>query len=401
MYKVEDIKIHIPLVVIFVYVFFNSAGLPHGLLYTVVFTPFLYIWLLLNGKTFLITKFFLVFFPFLLVQLLLNDIDIFYYIRSYMLFLGMYITIYSLSMSLDKIKLKESLFITIIKFNFYLFIFSFLIRYSSFSSYMWVDNVITAYTDSIARLKMFTYEPSYYSTVLVPFVVFAFSRFIYNINFKTFFLLMLILIPLLFSYSMGVLGALVLSILISSSVYFRDFIFRKKSLFLLITVLAIMLLILFTENMISTRVYNILNGADTSGSNRIFESTIVGFRIADMTNLWFGSGFGQAKIFAVDLFEEFWPGLGINRLTNTVADTLATFGVIGLVLRFLLELLLFFYTKVFNSYYRLILFLFIFIYQFTGSYLMNLAEYFIWLLAFKPVIEEPKWKLKRNQRMQN
>ena len=313
----------------------------------------------------------------------------------------MYITIYSLSMSLDKIKLKESLFITIIKFNFYLFIFSFLIRYSSFSSYMWVDNVITAYTDSIARLKMFTYEPSYYSTVLVPFVVFAFSRFIYNINFKTFFLLMLILIPLLFSYSMGVLGALVLSILISSSVYFRDFIFRKKSLFLLITVLAIMLLILFTENMISTRVYNILNGADTSGSNRIFESTIVGFRIADMTNLWFGSGFGQAKIFAVDLFEEFWPGLGINRLTNTVADTLATFGVIGLVLRFLLELLLFFYTKVFNSYYRLILFLFIFIYQFTGSYLMNLAEYFIWLLAFKPVIEEPKWKLKRNQRMQN
>ncbi|MGZ5135232.1 MAG: hypothetical protein ACXWCG_08785, partial [Flavitalea sp.] len=44
----------------------------------------------------------------------------------------------------------------------------------------------------------------------------------------------------------------------------------------------------------------------------------------------------------------------------------------------------FFKTKVWSNYYRLSLFLFIFIYQFTGSYLTNIAEYVIWILAFHP-----------------
>ncbi|MBC7536218.1 MAG: hypothetical protein H7258_11050, partial [Ferruginibacter sp.] len=49
---------------------------------------------------------------------------------------------------------------------------------------------------------------------------------------------------------------------------------------------------------------------------------------------------------------------------------------------------LFFYTKVWTNYFRLLLFIFIFIYQFTGSFVTNIAEYVIWILAFTNVFVE-------------
>jgi hypothetical protein len=43
---------------------------------------------------------------------------------------------------------------------------------------------------------------------------------------------------------------------------------------------------------------------------------------------------------------------------------------------------------VWRNYYRLLLFTFIFIYQFTGSFITNVAEYVIWIMAFTPVFRE-------------
>ena len=60
----------------------------------------------------------------------------------------------------------------------------------------------------------------------------------------------------------------------------------------------------------------------------------------------------------------------------------------GLIIRFSLEWYFFFRTKTYSNYYRLGLFIFIFIYQFTGSYFFNVAEYTIWTLAFSQVFEE-------------
>jgi hypothetical protein len=42
----------------------------------------------------------------------------------------------------------------------------------------------------------------------------------------------------------------------------------------------------------------------------------------------------------------------------------------------------YFKTRVYNNYYRQALFLFIFIYQFTGSNIVSINEYVIWVLAF-------------------
>ncbi len=50
--------------------------------------------------------------------------------------------------------------------------------------------------------------------------------------------------------------------------------------------------------------------------------------------------------------------------------------------------MLFVYTKVWRNYYRLLLFVFVFIYQFTGSFITNIAEYVIWIMVFTTVFKE-------------
>jgi len=71
-------------------------------------------------------------------------------------------------------------------------------------------------------------------------------------------------------------------------------------------------------------------------------------------------------------------------IPNSIGDLLGTLGLIGVAIKLFLEGYFFFRTRVFRNDYRLTLFLFIFVYQFTGSFISNIAEYAIWILAFKP-----------------
>ncbi len=71
-----------------------------------------------------------------------------------------------------------------------------------------------------------------------------------------------------------------------------------------------------------------------------------------------------------------------------MAETLAIFGILGAIGRLALELYLFFRTKVYANYYQLALFLFVFIYQFTRSFITNIVEYVIWILAFSNVFKQ-------------
>ncbi|HET6766326.1 MAG TPA: hypothetical protein VFH08_02970, partial [Chitinophagaceae bacterium] len=90
-------------------------------------------------------------------------------------------------------------------------------------------------------------------------------------------------------------------------------------------------------------------------------------------------------VLGLELWRTFYSyNFSINEVTIpcAMAETLAVFGIIGVCLRIGIQVFLFFRTKVYSNYYRLALFIFIFIYQFTGSYIMNIAEYAIWILAF-------------------
>ena len=84
-------------------------------------------------------------------------------------------------------------------------------------------------------------------------------------------------------------------------------------------------------------------------------------------------------------------------IPNAVAETMAIFGWVGVSLRLGIEIFLFFYTRVWTNYYRLLLFLFIFVYQFTGSFITNIAEYVIWILAFTRIFQQFDIKAEKGQ----
>lgn len=385
-------KINILSFLVVVYVFFNTIALPIGLSYTTIMAPFLYLYLLKSDKKLIISKFILALSPFLLISSLNKDIHLFDLMQSSVMLMGIYITIYYLTLLLTKSDDFKNLFYKIIKINFYFLLIALLLKYTNASSLMWSDGMITWNADAVSRLKLFMYEPSIYSTILIPFFVFAFVNFLKHFNLKTFFYLLAILIPLLLSFSLGVISALLLAIILSCFVHYRFIFFNKKIVILILILLTITLTILLTENIVSQRILNVTAGVDSSGNNRLYDSTLIAYQIAESTNILFGAGLGQVKYLAPLFFIQLPSNLELYRLTNAVADTLATFGIFGLIVRFIAEFYLFIYTKVLKSYFRTILFIFIFIYQFTGSYLMNLAEYFIWLLAFKPIFLEPKLK---------
>lgn len=152
----------------------------------------------------------------------------------------------------------------------------------------------------------------------------------------------------------------------------------------------IFLLLFFHDNLLFLRISNVFSGNDSSFKGRTYDSFYLGWTIASKKSLFWGSGLGQIKVLGVDLFKEYYQSNDFTTnsvaIPNAVGETLAVFGVFGLVLRFFFEFYFFIKTRVWENYYRLGLFIFIFIYQFTGSFMMNLAEYTIWILAFHPHI---------------
>jgi hypothetical protein len=208
----------------------------------------------------------------------------------------------------------------------------------------------------------------------------------------------LLTVPLILSLSFGVILGVAISISLTL-LYGAKFFFLNSKLpvrilfgaFILLFLLALAFL-LFPNNVFILRLKNVFAGHDTSFNGRTSDSFYLAWKIAKSKSAWFGCGLGQTKIIGLDLFKEFYhysaftvDSIGIP---NAVGDTLATLGILGILIRFGLQLYFFFKTRVLDNYYRLSLFLFIFIYQFTGSFITNTAEYVIWVLAFSPGIFE-------------
>jgi hypothetical protein len=202
--------------------------------------------------------------------------------------------------------------------------------------------------------------------------------------------LCLVIVPLLLSLSFGVLGATLITAVILVLTHLRHF--RNKrliafaaSMVLLMAATIFTLWVIHPENALFVRLENIFSGDDTSARGRTTESFGIAWRIASLRSIWFGIGLGQVKHVMVDLvrlYYNYWGSLPRYDIPNAMAETLAIFGLSGVALRLCLEWWLFFRTRVYANYYRLALFIFIFIYQFTGSFITNVAEYVVWLLAF-------------------
>ena len=382
-----------------IYFFLNSLGLPIGLTYTALLCPFFYWWVLVSRKQEILLPFFLCLLPFITLQVLMGTgLDMNSYITSLFNLTAVYIFCQAFYTFLKKCRDIEGIFRKLMILNFILCLIAIPLYFTSYYDILWIEQFLTQGIAAFRRLKLFTYEASYYATLFVPLLFFYFLKLVTGRNrSNTWIMLAMLLLPLALSFSLGVLSAILMAVLIAFLIHGSTIVRKRRGLKFIawITLASVIglavMVIFFPGNALFLRLTNILGGNDQSGKGRTTDSFVLAGKILDRGNHWWGIGPGQIKIVGAEIIRRYYgyqPLYMVITIPNAVAETWAVFGFIGLLLRFAIEISLFFYTRVWSNYYRLLLFIFIFIYQFTGSFITNLAEYVIWILAFTEVFPQ-------------
>ena len=380
------------------YFFFNSLGLPFGLTYTGVLAPFFYWWIVTVRKKDILIPFLVAIFPFLFVQVIFVGVDDKVYLISFLNLLAVYVFCQAVYTFLRDSQMPELVFQKILLINFLFCLVAIGFYFTPARDVFWAKQALTEGVDDFLRLKLFTYEPSYYATLVVPIFFFFLLQILLGQNRQNKWLLFVaILVPIILSFSLGVIVALLLSLLIASAIYMK----RLMSKWRIIQSIAlaaslfvpavVVLLTVFPENIVLARVQNVLFGNDTSGKGRTYDAFLLSLRIIALKSDLWGIGLGQIKVVGTNVIKDFYlytVDYKTVAIPNATAETLAVFGFLGLFARLGVQIFLFFYTRVWANYYRLLLFLFIFIYQISGSFITSPAEYVIWILAFTNVFKQ-------------
>jgi len=382
---------HQLIIFVVIYFFFNSFLLPEGLLYTTLLTPVMLYFLLKEEKMKPVFRWSLALFipvPFQLYQ----GVDM----KSYLVSLTMLVTALIFLITAFYIIKKyreymDGIFRKVLLLNgVFVLLALVILPFGGIRGLLWYEVPITQGLAIIPRLKLFTYEASYYSLLMMPVFLYFLMRVFYQLEKHAMLIFLASAVPLLLSLSFGVLGALMISLVIAVLVRwnkiplsFKRFTFLS-SFFLL--GLVVLLFLVWPENPIYFRIQNIIQGTDTSSMGRLVYSFMFARDIIWQHGVFFGIGPGQVKIIAHDMIVnhyQYHGSLGtIVRIPNSLAEMLATYGIYGFVFKLFLEIYFFVKAKVYANMYVLVLFLFIFIYQFTGSFISNIAELGIWAIIF-------------------
>lgn len=379
------------------YFFINSVALPFGLTYTALLGPFFYGWILLKRKKEIFLPFITLLLPFIILHIFVVGVDLQSYAFSMLNIILVYFFGQAFYTFLKVASEPEKIFRKILFFNFLLCLVALVFYFTPYAGVFWIEQNLTDGVSGFRRLKLLTYEASYYAVLFVPIFVFYLLQYMLRQNkIPGSLLLFMLFLPLALSFSVGVIGALLLSGLLVFILYFRRLVSKKRILNAIISVsffsciCLLVLFLFFRDNPFFSRMINIIAGEDTSGQGRTSDAFMLAEKLLKEKNEYWGIGAGQIKIIGQDMIRGYYlysPGTPVA-IPNAAAETLTLFGWVGLALRLFLEVFLFFYTRVWRNYYRLLLFLFMFVYQFTGSFITNAAEYVIWILAFTPVFHQ-------------
>ena len=317
--------------------------------------------------------------PFALANFVNGGMNWLVYIVSASLLLAVYVTVYAFAVRIHEIRYLEHLVRSLIWINFLFACVGLIIRFTPWYAYMWQLQTQKVGAYSLIRYRMFTYEPAHYAELIAPLVLYAYWQFMQRRNRNNFRLLIAASIPFLMAMSFGLTSTMIIALLVSQVVASRR-LRQTKWVVAAVILGTVGYIALPATGGIKTRAESIVVGTDSSEMSRTIYSYVAAFTVVRTTNLWFGAGVGQAKLLMPEI-----PALGeitiFTRLPCATADTLATFGVVGLALRFLLEGIFFFRGKPYKDPFRLSLFIVVFLTQFWGSFLSNPAEYFAWVIA--------------------
>lgn len=385
-----------------VYFFINSVGLPFGLLYTSLLAPFFYVWVLLKRKQEPVLPFIVCLLPFLIAHLVFVGVNETQYTITMLNLVAVYIFGQAFYTWLKTDANKEKLLRQLLELNFVLCLVAIVFYFTPLCPVFWINQTLTGDITGFLRLKMFTYEASYYALLFVPVFMFFFLQYVFQKNvINKYRLLFMLFIPFILSFSIGVIASLLAAGVLCFFIHF-DTLHSKKRIVngfintaFTASLLLLFVYLFFRDNALFIRVENIISGNDTSASGRTGDAFVIASKLLSEGNKWFGIGAGQLKTAGADLIREYYLYYHTTpvAIPNAAAETLALFGWVGFIARIGVELLFFGITKPWKNYYRLTLFLFVFIYQFTGSFITNAAEYVIWILAFTnafPAFDVPR-----------
>lgn len=376
--KTVSDRLSIHQAMIYVFAFLNPLFLPFGLLYTHIYAPIgLYYVCKWSNKAVIFLSL-LIFFAFAYTaSIVLSKRDIQYvdYLSSFLvLFASLIFSVYIYAYIALRISNFDKLIKKIIKLNVIACVIAAILLIVGIGDLLWTTQ---GPEEKSNRLQLFFYEPSIYALVYAPFVTYAITKYIERQSVHRIYWLIIAIIPLLLSGSAGVMGALSLAIILGNFRSVLKVLYRKWMAILIIITICIAAL-----PSLGTRYQAVIAGEDNSGSVRVVYSLVVAANMLNEKNLWLiGVGPGQLKYLIGDYTSEI-AGFGGDRLPNSIASTIATVGIIGILIKLLIMLILYIKTKSYNYNYSRTLFLFVFIYQFTGGYFNNVNEYVALAFAF-------------------
>ena len=172
----QNIRINKYLPVALLYFFLNSFLLPSGLLYTAILTPLFLLWLY-QYKTFKkIWLFFAFLIPFACIHFI-NGVEARYYFISSALFFTVFIFALCFYQFLKICITLRSIFRKVLIINFILVIIACVVFFiPSLRDIFWITSSVSSGLEKLPRLKLLTYEPSYYSILLVPIAIYYYLK---------------------------------------------------------------------------------------------------------------------------------------------------------------------------------------------------------------------------------
>lgn len=186
------------------YFFFNSVGLPHGLFYTTLLSPAIFVWLYLKGQRWLTSKFLLYLSPFILAHLFLGFPSILFYARSLFLLWTVYVTTYAFCWTLLRCRDICRLFDELIIVNFVVSLLALALLYTPARNILWLDDSDSvAGTSHLHRLSLLVSEPSVYAGLMLPLLIFAILRALSKSDKRNLMYLCMIGLPFLLCQSFG------------------------------------------------------------------------------------------------------------------------------------------------------------------------------------------------------
>jgi len=383
-------------------VFCNRLLLPFGLQYSLLLTPLWVYFLVREGG---LRWLLLCILPFAVWNLyhLLHVVSPLANILSFVLLCSTLAFAWSVYYQLKKRDDWHTLFRFLAGLNVFLLLVSLAVYpFESLRPYCWYLIDFTPNHRPIPRLKVFELEASHYSMAIAPLFLYFLWSILRQFNWRDVFLLISLGLSLLLSFSFGVLACLVVTFLMLFVSRITK-IYRSRKLkwfFISGTILGLLiclgLVVLFPENALYFRLQNVLSGVDTSGRGRTYEAFILAHKILTQQHaeLW-GIGLGQLKLVGRSIIIQYYHYTAmpaVVRLPNCTAEFLCYYGFVGFAARLAVQLFCFFRFQVYRNLFRMSLFIFIFIYQFTGSFIFNPAEYIIWGMAFLPSFSKLDFK---------